>query len=202
MYMTERAAPSYAHSWSPEAAGMVRSAPPSTALPSSMHHPAVPASLPQPVIAHQPPPSLPRDSTRSRKRAGSDTAIAKAREPKRSRSTKPKSATAASKPKPKSRTKPAAEKENLPVFVVVDSDDEVERKEDGSPRVWTAEEKSLGFLFVLGADDDAQKRFDQMKTNPLHVCKRMSELIFKGRRTPRLCKYMWGSDVWVSRSFR
>jgi hypothetical protein len=83
------------------------------------------------------------------------------------------------KPKAKTKTKAAkkdkSNEENLPPAIdIVDSDDELEKNEEGKPRYWTAEEKARVFEFFLGPDADAERHFNQHKVNPGHVYKRVS----------------------------
>jgi hypothetical protein len=88
------------------------------------------------------------------------------------------------KTKPKAAKKDKSNKENLPpVIDIMDSDDELEKNEDGKPRYWTAEEKTCFFEFLFGPDADAERRFTQHKVNPGHVYKRVS--CFRCSRTYR-----------------
>ncbi|KAJ7898030.1 hypothetical protein B0H14DRAFT_3853191, partial [Mycena olivaceomarginata] len=65
------------------------------------------------------------------------------------------------------------DKENAPPLVeVIDSDDEIEKTANGKTRHWQAGEKTRLFNFILGPDEEGQRRFTQHKTDPGHVYKR------------------------------
>ncbi|KAJ7306680.1 hypothetical protein DFH08DRAFT_1054345 [Mycena albidolilacea] len=112
---------------------------------------------------------------------------------------KPKASAPPAKPKAKTKTKAAkkdkSNEENLPPAIdIVDSDDELEKNEEGKPRYWTAEEKTCVFEFFLGLDADAERRFNQHKVNPGHVYKRASEL-FDGARSADSIKSLYARSL-------
>lgn len=132
------------------------------------------------------------DANSTRKRAGSnaDGTSPPAKRPrgrprnpaKVGTSAKSKSSTAVPA-KPKATTKSKATKkdtanqENTPPTIdlaLADSDDDVEKSEDGKIRHWTADEKTIVYEFILGSDDEAERRFEQHKVNPGHVYKKVS----------------------------
>ncbi|KAJ7325410.1 hypothetical protein DFH08DRAFT_787542 [Mycena albidolilacea] len=81
--------------------------------------------------------------------------------------------------------------ENLPPTIdLADSDDDIERTEDGKIRNWQVAEKTRVFEFILGPTEAAERRFEQHKVNPSRVYKRASE-IFNGTRTPQSVKSMY-----------
>ncbi|KAJ7854365.1 hypothetical protein B0H13DRAFT_2081243 [Mycena leptocephala] len=111
----------------------------------------------------------------------------------RGRPRKAPNADAPAKPKPKTKPKAAkkdkSNKENLPpVIDIMDSDDELEKNEDGKPRYWTAEEKTCFFEFIFGPDADAERRFTQHKVNPGHVYKRIFLHATEGMRGHKVAR--------------
>ncbi|KAF7356040.1 hypothetical protein MVEN_00933700 [Mycena venus] len=85
--------------------------------------------------------------------------------------------------------KPKKDQENIPPSIeVLDSDDEIEKTASGKTRDWQANEKTRLFNFILGPDEEGQRRFIQHKTDPSHVYKRASENEFKGDRSPQSVK--------------
>ncbi|KAJ6486656.1 hypothetical protein C8R45DRAFT_1097951 [Mycena sanguinolenta] len=158
----------------------------------------LPFSTPEAVANAPDPTPVP-----TRKRVGSD--VVAPDPPKRGRGRPRKETTAPSdqakksKPAPKPKAPKGAKsaevqtnQENTPPTIdLADSDDdEIEKTEDGKTRHWTPEEKTRVFSFILGPDEEGDKRFEQHKVNPGHVYKKASEL-FNGTRSPGSVKSMY-----------
>ncbi|KAJ7291829.1 hypothetical protein C8J57DRAFT_1458523 [Mycena rebaudengoi] len=97
---------------------------------------------------------------------------------------------AASSKSAKSAGRTRATKENTAPpapLELSDSDSEIE----SSRRHWTGEEKTDFFKFLLAKDEQGDKRFEQHQTDPSHVYKRASEILFKGSRSPASIKSLW-----------
>ncbi|KAJ7663567.1 hypothetical protein B0H17DRAFT_1211578 [Mycena rosella] len=103
---------------------------------------------------------------------------------------KPAKATKATTKKPKKKKK-TDENVPPPTIELSDSEDEIEKTSDGKIRHWITVEKTSFFQFVLGQDEVGDKRFEQHKTNPGHVYKRASELLFEGSRSAASIKSLW-----------
>ncbi|KAJ6448160.1 hypothetical protein C8R45DRAFT_1115480 [Mycena sanguinolenta] len=143
------------------------------------------------------------DAVNPRKRAASDadkaaTPVKRSRgcprkdgqPPKPKASARPKTNAA---PAPKSAKNTAGKKtksnqENVPPpsIDLVDSDEDIEKTDDGKVRFWTAQEKTRVFSFILGPDADADRHFRQHNVNPGHA----SEL-FDGTRSADSVKSLY-----------
>ncbi|KAJ7322803.1 hypothetical protein DFH08DRAFT_817950 [Mycena albidolilacea] len=105
---------------------------------------------------------------------------------------KPKATT-----KPKATKKDTANQENTPPTIdlaLTDSENDVEKSEDGKICHWTADEKTIVYEFILGSDDEAERRFEQHKVNPGHVYKKISNL-FEGAHSADSVKLMYMSSL-------
>ncbi|KAJ6579304.1 hypothetical protein B0H10DRAFT_2342839 [Mycena sp. CBHHK59/15] len=75
---------------------------------------------------------------------------------------------------PETKAPKKADQENIPPPIeLADSDDEIERSADGKVRYWKPSEKTRVFTFILGLDTEGERRFNQHKTNPGRVYKRV-----------------------------
>ncbi|KAK7000627.1 histone acetyltransferase [Favolaschia claudopus] len=136
----------------------------------------------------------------SRKRAGSDSVVSSTpvkRRPGRPRGSKSKANTAATKKGGKAASKSSTantdNQENIPPepIDILDSEDEMNVTADGKIKRWTPEERTQAYEFILGADENGNKRFGQLQKNPSHVYKRTSEMVFEGVRSPDSVKSMY-----------
>ncbi|KAJ7854870.1 hypothetical protein B0H13DRAFT_2358219 [Mycena leptocephala] len=92
------------------------------------------------------------------------------------------SAKPAAKARPKA-TKRKSVKENIPPPETVelsDSDNEIEKTDNGKTRHWQPGERSTFYQFLLAFDAVGDKRFEQHQTDPDRVYKRASEILFSG----------------------
>jgi len=95
---------------------------------------------------------------------------------------------------PVSKSKDAKENDPPAVYELSDSDSDIDRPEGGGKR-WTVPERTGFYKFLLACDAQGDKRFEQHKTDPGHVYKRASSIVFKGSRGVAAIKGMWGRSI-------